>query len=77
MADGLLGKCKECTRKDARENRFARNDYYKEFDKKRASLPHRVEARSEYQKTEAGRVSHRRACERYLADHEDRRQAHI
>lgn len=36
MADGLLGKCKQCARKDVRENRIKRRDYYNEYDSARA-----------------------------------------
>lgn len=35
MADGYLGKCKECTRADVRANRKAHADYYRSYDKKR------------------------------------------
>ena len=37
MGDGYLGKCKECTRSDARANRSAKIDYYREYDRKRGS----------------------------------------
>ena len=41
MGDGLLGKCKECTKKDAAQVRAARLDYYRIYDRLRASQPHR------------------------------------
>ena len=43
MADGHLNKCKECTKRDAKETRLARIDHYREYDKLRASMPHRKE----------------------------------
>lgn len=42
MGDGHLNKCKECTKRDVREHRAA-NDSVREYDRQRASLPHRVE----------------------------------
>lgn len=34
MADGLLGKCKECTKRDVRKHRFE-NDSVREYDTRR------------------------------------------
>lgn len=41
MADGLLGKCKECTKKDASAHRMANLEVARAYDKSRANLPHR------------------------------------
>lgn len=41
MADGHLGKCKECNKRDTVENRAKRVGYYRAYDSKRAVLPHR------------------------------------
>ena len=35
MADGRLGKCKACARKDVRENRAAKAERYREYDRQR------------------------------------------
>jgi hypothetical protein len=44
MADGLLGKCKECTRKDAQRHRIENLDKLREYDRARSTLPHRKAA---------------------------------
>lgn len=35
MTDGHLGKCKDCTRKDVKDNRLKRVDYYREYSKRK------------------------------------------
>jgi hypothetical protein len=41
MGDGSLGKCKECTKADVKQNRLEKLEYYRAYDRDRASLPHR------------------------------------
>lgn len=48
MADGVLGKCKECAKKDAREHRNANIDNVRLYDRQRAKLPHRRKLSREY-----------------------------
>ena len=60
--DGLAAKCKMCQ---------------KEYDKKRANLPHRVKARKEYMNTEAGKISHIRATKKWQSKNTRKRKAHI
>ena len=41
MCDGHLGKCKECTKKDATDHRNANLEKIRQYDLDRAKLPHR------------------------------------
>lgn len=67
MADGRLGKCKECTKQDVRKNYKDNNEHYVAYDKSRAMLPHRVEMRNEYAQTPAGKKAHARALKKQRA----------
>jgi len=49
MADGHLNKCKVCVSARAQKYRRERLEQYAQYDKARANLPHRVEARRKYQ----------------------------
>ena len=68
-------QCKECVKAAVIKNRIAKIEYYRSYDKFRASMPHRVAARTEYQKTPAGIASHVAASERWAANHPERRKA--
>ncbi|MFB3892004.1 MAG: hypothetical protein ACE15C_08270 [Phycisphaerae bacterium] len=46
MADGHLNKCRECARSDTMQNRRKRVDYYRQYDRTRSLLPHRVAHRN-------------------------------
>lgn len=65
MKDGHLNKCKECFKAAVRLNRILKIDYYRSFDRSRADLQHRVNARTQYQQTEAFRISHAAASKRW------------
>ena len=55
--DGLSSKCKKCQ---------------SQYDKNRANLPHRVKARADYQKTEAGIRSSSEAKKRWAKSNKDK-----
>lgn len=48
MTDGHLGKCKECTKKDANEHRNKNIDRIRAYDRQRGKLPHRIKSNVEY-----------------------------
>ena len=73
MGDGYLGKCKECNKQDVRENYAAKRDQYRAYEKRRAMLPHRVEARKKYEKSEAGKASSKKSRKAWIADNPKKR----
>jgi len=75
MADGHLNKCKSCTKKDTKENILKNHDYYIEYDRSRANLPHRVEARKAYIQTEAGKLNARKAKNKWTESNVIKRAA--
>lgn len=72
MSDGHLNKCKECTKRDTKENRERRQDYYNAYDRNRAKLPHRREDVRERQKQ--NKQSHNLANRDYAQKYPDRRK---
>ena len=61
MGDGLLGKCKACTKLDVGIRYWIKRPEIQAYDRARSSLPHRLEARKQYARTQMGRVAHARA----------------
>ena len=48
MANGHFGKCKECSKKDSTSNRNKNIERFREYDRQRSKLPHRIEGCVEY-----------------------------
>lgn len=65
--------CKECRKKKVRENRKKKIDYYREYDRKRANRPDRVEARKEYAKTPEGIAAANRAKQKWSKSNSKKR----
>lgn len=51
-----MGKYKSCVKSSVRENRRKRSDQYARYEKSRANLPHRIEARLKYQEEHKERI---------------------
>ena len=60
----LQRDCKECWKAYVKANRLARADQYREYERGRANLPHRVELRQAYSQTPEGKAAHQRAHKR-------------
>lgn len=74
---GFMAVCKACHRANVKANREANADYYREFDRGRANLPHRVANREAYQQTPEGRAAGNRAKRRYLDRNPAKHAAHV
>src|SRR5690348_6789417 len=77
MGDGRLNKCKECTRRDVQANYRANIEHYKNYERQRANLPHRVEARNAYAKSDVGRIAGNRGKRAYTDRNPAKRAAHV
>lgn len=55
--DGRMGRCKSCVKSGVRKNRRDRAQQYAEYERSRAGLPHRAEARRKYQQAHREQLS--------------------
>jgi len=71
-------RCKACTRKSVREHRLAKIDYYRSYDRMRASMPHRlsqnVRVTSEWRESNKQRYKAQNALNNALRDGKIKRQ---
>lgn len=83
MSDGHLNKCKDCTRKDARETRDANLDYYLDYDRRRNRTPEREATRNASLKRQREKDPDdfdRRASlakKKYIKNNPEKRHAHM
>lgn len=75
MEDGHLNKCKECAKSDTKKNYEENIEHYKEYDRNRARLSQRVEARSKYQKEHVDLVN--KIKYKWIKNNPEKRRAHI
>jgi hypothetical protein len=76
MRDRHLNKCKECTKHDVSTNYRKNIEHYKDYERSRAMLPNRVEARRAYSRTPGGLAAHAAARRRYAENNPLKRKAH-
>lgn len=50
MKDGFLSKCKDCSKKDVRENYKKNREHYADYERKRSQNPERKKRLLEYQR---------------------------
>jgi 5-methylcytosine-specific restriction endonuclease McrA len=69
MADGHFNKCKVCVRARAQKYRREHLEQYAQYEKARANLPHRVEARRKYLEEHKEQISEYKKS--WAAENED------
>ena len=67
--------CKKCYIEKVKNHQLENYEHYREYDKNRANLPHRIEARIKYQQTEAGKEALRNAKEKWQSSNVIKRAA--
>ena len=77
MADGRLGKCITCTKRDVREYRNNNIEMCRSKDRARAGDQSRVDARANYQKTPAGKAAQSRASASWSKRNPVKRKAQV
>jgi ribosomal protein S27AE len=77
MLDGHLNKCIDCVKARVNKYREINLDKVREYDKSRSNLPHRVQARMEYSKTEAYKESHHKSILKYREKYPMVRASHV
>ena len=76
-ADGFMSICKACHRTNVRANYQRNREHYREYERGRANLPHRVEARERYAQTPEGKANASRAKRRYIERNPVKRAAQV
>lgn len=77
MADGYLEKCKECHKERIRTRRLTHGEYYRAYDRKRASDPDRVASRKRYVQSPSGKAITDEGKRRWDNKNKDKKRAHV
>lgn len=75
MSDGHLNICIECTKARVTKHRDENIEEIREYDRNRDVLPHRVELRANYLKTEKGKKAHNKATKKHYQNNKHKRHA--
>lgn len=70
-------RCKDCIKARVKANRKENIEHYREFDRKRANNPERVQARRDYLLTDAGKQSKRKSAIKYIESNPKKRTVHV
>lgn len=77
MADGLLGKCKTCTKRDVKENEDKNEQRTKEYKREWGLRPESMEKKAAYRRTDAGKKAVRKSMANWLEKNPHKRSAQI
>lgn len=64
-SDGLMSICKACHKTNVRDNYLRNREHFREYERGRATLPHRVSLRQAYAATPEGRAKGSQAKRAY------------
>jgi hypothetical protein len=76
-ADGLMAICKACHKGNVRDNYLRNREHFREYERGRANLPHRIEAREAYARTPEGRAAQARSTKAWASRNSVKRKAQI
>lgn len=76
MKDGVLGKCKVCSRRDSSQNRHNKIGYYRAYDRQRANNPKRILSRKEYATSSRGKAFLRQGSNLWRKENPEKSRAH-
>ncbi len=75
--DGYFNKCKDCTKLDTLKHRYKNIEHFKEYDRQRAHLPHRIKLRQQYSENEINRERARKIKAIWVINNPEKRKASI
>ena len=69
--------CKDCVKAKVRSNYAENREHYREYERRRSNKPHRIDARSKYAASDAGRARSNAAKLAYIERNQAKREAHL